>query len=148
MARASSSHSILGFKVMSTENGEFTDCLVSCQNSLGLQIHATLVRLTRYLAIFEVYNPAVVLRTSEVLSEFRIVVHERVIYSGRAVVRNLLSTGAMTVCEVALQDTSWMDVDFTGETLRSGKLREQFSGFIQEWQKLYKVESEYKVIIA
>jgi len=133
---------------MSAQNGEVKDSLIVCQSSQGQEIRASVLRLTRFLGVFEVYNPSVVLRTSEVLGEFRIVLHERIVYSGRAVVRSLISTGMVTICEVSLEDGSWKDVDFTVEMLRSGKLREQFGGFIQDWQKLYKVASEYKVIVA
>lgn len=133
---------------MTAQNGEIKDTLVSCITSQGQEIRATPVRLTRFVAILEVYNPVLVLRVSEALSEFRIVFQERVIYSGRAVIRSLVNAGAVTVCEVALQENSWMDIEFSAEMLRNGSLREQFATFIQEWQKLYKVTSEYKVVIA
>ena len=87
-------------------NGELKDSVVLGHTSQGVEIHATLVRLSRYSAVFEIYNPALVLRTSEVLENFKIVMHDRTIYSGRATVRSLINAGAVMLCEVTLAD-SW-----------------------------------------
>ncbi len=127
---------------------EVKDSFLVCRNSQGAEIHGTITRLARHMAVFEVYNPNLVLRTSEVFTDVRVVFHERMIYSGRSVVRNVVTTGMVTVCEVVLDDSSWREVEFTAEMLRNGKLREQFQGFMQQWQKLYQVLPQYKVIIA
>jgi extracellular factor (EF) 3-hydroxypalmitic acid methyl ester biosynthesis protein len=136
------------FELMGTTNSAVKDSLVLCKTSQGVEFRATLLRLTRYLAVFEIYNPEVVLRASEVLNDFRILFQDRTIYLGRGVVRNQLNAGLGTVCEVTLNESSWLDVAFTSEMIANGKLREQFSAFIQEWQKTYRVWPEYKVIIA
>ena len=129
-------------------DSDVKDSLVSCQTSQGAEVRATLLRLTRYAAVIEIYNPDQVLQTSEVLQDFQIILSDRTVYSGRAVVRNVVGTGLITVCEVALEDTAWQNVEFTLEAVRNGKLREQFVGFMEQWQKLYRVLPEYKVIIA
>jgi len=41
-------------------NGAINDSLVIGQNSQGVEIRGSLLRLTRYLAVFEVYNPNLV----------------------------------------------------------------------------------------
>src|SRR5262245_28803257 len=92
-----------------TAGGELKNSLVTCHSSQGVEIQATLLRLSRYLAIIEIYNPALVLRASEVLTDFKIVINDRAIYSGRAVVRNIVNTGQMAVCEATLDEASWMD---------------------------------------
>lgn len=124
------------------------ESLVVAKSGHGVDIRAGLLRLTRYLAVFEIYNPAIVLRTSEALGEFKIVFLDRTVYSGRAVVHNLMNVGATTVCEVTLDEASWKDVEVASGSFGNGKLREDFRGFLSEWQKLYKVLPEYKVIIA
>jgi extracellular factor (EF) 3-hydroxypalmitic acid methyl ester biosynthesis protein len=129
-------------------NGESKDTLVVGQTSQGTEIHATIVRLTRYSAVFEIYNPALVLRTSEVITDFKIIVRDRSVYSGRAVVRSLVNAGLTVVCEVTLAETGWMDVAFAADMVGNGRLQTEFNGFIQEWQKLYKILPEYKVVIA
>jgi extracellular factor (EF) 3-hydroxypalmitic acid methyl ester biosynthesis protein len=129
-------------------NGELKDSVVLGNTSQGAEIHATLVRLTRYSAVFEIYNPALVLRASEVLDNFKIAVRERIIYSGRAVVRTLLNAGLTVICEVNLNEGGWRDVAFSPEMLANGKLREEFRQFLDEWQRLYKIGPEYKLIIS
>jgi len=75
-------------------------------------------------------------------------VRDRAVYSGRAVIHNLLPAGAVTICEVTLAEESWTAPVFSAEELRNGRLGEQFRDFLAEWQKLYRVEPEYKVIVA
>ncbi|HLX70872.1 MAG TPA: class I SAM-dependent methyltransferase [Verrucomicrobiae bacterium] len=129
-------------------NGQLRDTLVFGQTSQGAEIHATLVRLTRLTAVFEVYSPSVLLRTSEVLSDFKIVVRDRTLYRGRAVVRTLVNAGLTMVCEVTLTESAWMDVALTAEMVGNGRLQSEFKDFVHEWQKLYKILPEYKVVIA
>jgi extracellular factor (EF) 3-hydroxypalmitic acid methyl ester biosynthesis protein len=128
-------------------NGELKDTLVVGQTSQGTEVHATLLRLTRYLAVFEVYNPGFVLRASEVLTDFKIVINDRTVYAGRAVISNLLNAGTVLVCEATLGD-SWVDPDmFLPADSRKG-IRAGFGEFLQEWQKIYRVRPEFKVIVA
>src|SRR5438105_14283872 len=119
------------------ENVAIRESLVVFRSSQGAEIRANLLRLTRHLAVFEVYNPASVLQTSEVLSECKIIWQDRTLYSGRAIVRNLMSTGLVTMCEASLED-SWLDVDLCLSLTTAGQLNSQFETFIQEWQKIYR----------
>ena len=119
-----------------------------CQTNQGIGIRGSLLRLTRFAVVFELYSPAIVLRLSEVLSEFRIIVQDRTLYSGRAVIRSLVDAGLTVVCEATLDEGSWMDVELNPAKGDAGKLREGFAGFMHEWEKLYKVGSDYKLIVA
>src|SRR2546430_9276874 len=110
------------------------ESLVVFRSSQGAEIRANLLRLTRHLAVFEVYNPASILQTSEVLNDFKIIYQDRTLYSGRAIVRNLISTGPVTVCEANLEE-SWLDVDLCLSLTSAGQLNSQFNSFIQDWQK-------------
>jgi extracellular factor (EF) 3-hydroxypalmitic acid methyl ester biosynthesis protein len=112
-----------------------------------VEIRGNLLRLTRHLVVLEICNPGSVLQTSEVLSEFKIIWNDRTLYSGRAVVRNFVNTSLVTVCEVSLEN-SWVDVDFSLSTTTADTLRGQFEGFVQEWQKLYRVAPEFKALLA
>ena len=123
------------------------ESLAVFRTSQGVEIRATLLRFTRHLVVLELYNPECVLQTSEVLSEFKIIWNARTLYSGRALVRNLMHTGLVTVCEASLDD-SWLDVDFSVFGDLAATLGVQFKDFIQEWQKLYRVAPEYKVVVA
>ena len=133
---------------MGTQNDAVTSGLVSFETSQGVELRGTLHRLTRHKAVFESYSPEPVLRLSEVLSQFSLFVGERPVYSGKAVISNLIQNGPCTVCETTLDEGSWRDIEFNGAMAGNGKLREDFGHFIQEWQKLYKILPEFKVVIA
>ncbi|SRR5581483_4470822 len=130
------------------ETTEISESSVTWRSSHNGEVHGRLVRLARHRVVFEVYGPSGLLRTSEVLSEFEIVLRERTIYSGRATVSSLVATELMEVCEASLNEGSWQDVDFTLALGRNGKMRAMFNSFIQDWQKWYRIQPEYKVIIA
>jgi extracellular factor (EF) 3-hydroxypalmitic acid methyl ester biosynthesis protein len=123
------------------------DSFVLCRNSQGIEVRATLLRLTRYLVVFEVYNPYSILQLSEVLSDFRIVMNDRLVYSGRAVVSNLVNTGIVLICETTL-DEGWLDVDLFVTVKNPQKLHREFGEFLQEWEKVHRVIPEFKVVVA
>ncbi len=130
-------------------DGDIKGSMVICQTSLGADLHGTLVRLDRYMVVFEIYSPNPSLRVSEVLTGFKIVVRDQTIYSGRAVIRSLVNTGLVLVCEAALTENSWTDVatfPSNGEGIHG--LTAGFDQFIRDWQKVYRVSAEYKMIIA
>ena len=121
--------------------------LVVCSSSQGMELRGSLLRLTRYLAVFEVYNPRVILRLSEVLSDFKIIINDRTIYTGRAVLGGLINAGTVTVCEVKLDEEAFCITSFSpanGEPY----LRTGFGEFLQQWQTVYRVLPEFKVVVA
>ena len=69
------------------------DSVITFQSSQGFELRATLMSVSRYQIAFELYHPSEVLRLSEILSEFRIVMNDRPSYSGRAVITNLIHAG-------------------------------------------------------
>jgi len=129
------------------ENAAVKESLAVFETSQGVEIRANLLRFTRNSAFFEIYSPISVLQTSEVLSEFRIILNDRTLYSGRAVVRNLLNTGSGTVCETILDD-AWVDLELAQATSSPDQLGGRFELFLAEWQKYYRVLPEFKSVIA
>jgi extracellular factor (EF) 3-hydroxypalmitic acid methyl ester biosynthesis protein len=123
------------------------DSLIVCRNSQGMEVRAIPLRMTRHLVVFEVYNPYSILQLSEVLNEFQIIVNERLIYSGRAVVSNLVNTGILIVCEATL-DEAWLDVDLFSPINQRDKLMGEVAEFLKEQQKIYVVKPEFKVVVA
>jgi extracellular factor (EF) 3-hydroxypalmitic acid methyl ester biosynthesis protein len=120
---------------------------ITCRNSQGAEVRASLLRLSRYQVVFEVYNPYSILQLSEVLNEFKIVMNDRLVYSGRAVVSNLVNTGLMLICETTLQD-SWLDVDLFSPVNQRDKLLGEFAEFVQEWRKVHRIVPDFKVVVA
>ena len=113
-----------------------------------LKLNGVPVRVSRYDAVFELYNPSVLPRFSEVLSQFDITMQARKIYSGHATVRNVLDVGHSILCNVTLDETSWSDFNTSVDVIINGSLRKNYSEFLEEWQKFYKILPEYKIIVA
>src|SRR5580700_7398054 len=71
------------------------EAVTTDENSVTFKTSEGVVRgspahVQRHAAVFELYGPAAVPRLSESLADFKIVLQEREIYSGHAVVRNLV----------------------------------------------------------
>jgi extracellular factor (EF) 3-hydroxypalmitic acid methyl ester biosynthesis protein len=123
------------------------DSLITCQNHQGIEIRATLLRITRHLAVFEIYDHQLVLRLSEVLSDFRVLVSGRPVYLGRAVVTSIVHAGTLLVCEASLED-SWIETEAFVSLAEPTQLRNGFEGFMRQWEKTYRILPEYKLLIA
>ena len=130
-----------------TEGG-LQDSVILCKTADGVNIHATPRKLSRFSVVFETYGPDSVLRLSEALGDFKIVLRKHTVYSGRATVRNLVNTEQMQVCEATLAENSWQTLASIPSLTESGRLRKEFDTFMHSWQKLYRILPEYKLIIA
>ena len=129
------------------KQSEFSESVVLFRTSQAIEVRASLLRLDRYAASFEIYSPDTVMQTSEALEDFKIFINDRPVYVGRAVVRDLVNTGTVVVCEVDLDDFCF-DVEFHATVSEQTQLRAQFEEFAQQWQKVCKVLPEFKVAIA
>jgi extracellular factor (EF) 3-hydroxypalmitic acid methyl ester biosynthesis protein len=128
------------------QSGE-RDSFILARNSQGLEVRAGMLRVSRYIVVFEVYNPYSILQLSEVLTEFKIIMQDRLVYSGRAVISNVVNTGIMLICEGTLDD-SWLDVDLFSSITTPNRLREEFGNFVKEWQKIERIIPAFKVAVA
>jgi len=115
------------------------------KNRDGVETHGTILRLARYAVTFEFSNSAMVLRTSEVLDKFKIIIDGRMIYSGRAVVGGLIDGGGRLICEVKLDDLG-SETDFFLQPSGAGPDGERaYDRFFRQWQKHYRVSQDFKV---
>jgi extracellular factor (EF) 3-hydroxypalmitic acid methyl ester biosynthesis protein len=106
-----------------------TDNTLTFRNSQGVESQGTIMTLSRHAVVFEVYNPYSIVQLSEVLSQIRIHRGDRSIYSGRAVVTNLVNTGLMLIVSASLVDP-WSDM----EGLSPGpRLRDEVLNFVDDW---------------
>jgi len=121
---------------------------VTFQTAEGVELRGMLSRVTRHTVVFELYNPGVTLRLSEVLAGFEIIFQERTVYSGRATMRNAVDAGSKVVCEATLKEEDWTDLNLVLSPESAGGVAKEFKIFLKEWQKLYKVLPEFKVVIA
>lgn len=127
--------------------GEPQELWVTFENAQALETRATVLRLDRRFVAFEVYGPMSVLCLSEVLSNFKVQLNGQIIYSGRAVISGIVNTGAVTVCEAAL-DQGWIDLDLFGLSTPGSVIAKAFEHFVERWQKFYKLLPAYKLVIA
>lgn len=127
---------------------DWKDSVVKFRASHGLEAQAPLIGATRRTAVFEVSSPSLIVRLTEVFEQFRICAQDRVIYSGRAVVGNLIETSGTARCEVTLDEKSWSDLVLSELELQSNRLHQQFGDFLREWEKLCLIDREYKVVVA
>jgi len=132
---------------MTAVEDKAAESLVSCLDSQGVELRANLVRLTRLQVVFEVCGPVCVLRMSEVLQDFKILIDGRTVYFGRAVVSNLIDMGGVLICEAALQE-SWVEKEIFPLAPGGKALQAGFKNFMEQWQKTYKVSPEFKVVVA
>lgn len=121
---------------------------ISCRNSQGVELRGTLHRMTRYMVVFEVYNPYSIIQLSEVLRDFRIMMNDRVMYSGRATIANLVNTGIMLICEASLTDEGWQDVDIFSPHSQKRRVQTELQEFLAESAKIHRVIPEVKVVVS
>lgn len=124
------------------------DSIILCDNSQGVPVRATLLRMTRYTASFEVYNPYSILQLSEVLTNFRIVVSGKILYSGRSIVNNMVNTGIVLVCEGTLDEESWLDLDVLSPAKQIERLSNDFEQIIGEWNKIEQISPDLKIVVS
>jgi extracellular factor (EF) 3-hydroxypalmitic acid methyl ester biosynthesis protein len=120
---------------------------VTFQTAEGVELHARLARLTRHELTFEADNLAAILRTSEVLANFKITTGNRVIYFGRAVVSSVVHTGESLICEAKLDDLGPDTAFFLPLTESHSNLEKAYDAFFQTWQKNYRISNEFKVLV-
>jgi extracellular factor (EF) 3-hydroxypalmitic acid methyl ester biosynthesis protein len=129
------------------ENSAPKQSVVLCRTNQGIEISAGVLRLTRHLVVFEIINPVVVLQLSEVLGDFKILLDDRAVYSGRAVITSLVHTGTRLICEATL-DEACLDARALCVVTEPGQLRAGFEEFIRDWGKSYRILPEFKVLLA
>ncbi len=126
---------------------DLRESVIACRNSQGAAVKGSLLRLTRYSVVFEIYSPYSIIQLSEVLRGFQIYLGNRMVYEGRAVVSSLVNTGILLVCEASL-DEAWIDIDFLDRRRGQHQLRDQFESFIEEWKRIHTVLDGFKVVVA
>ena len=123
------------------------ESLITCRTTQGVDLRASVVRISRHLAVFEIYNTQVVLRLSEVLSDFRVLLAGSPVYAGRAVISGIVHSGTVIVCEASLEE-GWIESEVFASLADQDRLRAAFEGFMRQWEKVYRIMPEYKLLIA
>jgi extracellular factor (EF) 3-hydroxypalmitic acid methyl ester biosynthesis protein len=124
------------------------ESLISFQTSDGVKLTGTPTHVTRHTAAFELYNSDAALRISEILAPCEIIFQSRTIYSGSATLRNVVHVGSKVVCEVTLKEEGWVALSLTLPLQQNDEVAGEFSKFLTEWQKSYKVLPEFKEAVS
>jgi extracellular factor (EF) 3-hydroxypalmitic acid methyl ester biosynthesis protein len=120
------------------------DSFVTFSNSQQVSCRGTLIHISRNQVVFEIYNPYSIVQLSEVLAEFRVLRGERAVYTGRAVVSNLVSTGLMLIVSATLVDP-WQDI----VGLPPGdELAREVSEFVSDWERSHGLLPEYQLSVS
>src|SRR6476469_9525116 len=114
------------------------ESLITCRTTQGVDLRASVVRISRHLAVFEIYNTQVVLRLSEVLSDFRVLLAGLPVYAGRAVISGIVYSGTVIVCEASLEE-GWIESEVFASLADQDRLRAAFEGFMRQWEKVYRI---------
>ncbi len=120
------------------------DSLVLFQNSQGQHGRGTLIHITRNQAVIEIYNPYSIVQISEVLTSVKVIRGERVIYHGKAVVTNIVTTGLMIIVSCSLTD-AWSDL--TG-LLPGHGLEAETRRFVNDWQASHRLRPGYQLVVS
>jgi extracellular factor (EF) 3-hydroxypalmitic acid methyl ester biosynthesis protein len=132
--------------MMTTGTNRIRDYSVTGKTADGVVFTGAVTRLSRLAAVMEVQDPQVVLRTSQVLTEFTINLDTAPIFSGRATVGGLVNTGTALTCELKLAENGFVE----GSPVRlapGGVTAQQFGDFLQQWQQVYRVLPEFKMVL-
>lgn len=129
------------------DNQSLDGTSVVAHTSEGVEILGTPIRLDAEVAIFETFRRETPLRVSEVLADFTIIVRERVVFSGRAILRNVIDTGVCLTCEAALHD-GWAETGSLDNASASGLLRSDICHLLSRWTQFYRLSPEFKAVVS
>lgn len=118
------------------------------KTSEGVALRGATARIHRHAVVFELYSPIAMPRLSEALTDFKIILQEREIYSGRAVISNIVDAGTRIVCEATLEAIDWVDLNLIIALEGERGLTHEFKAFMDERQKNYALSPEFKVAVA
>lgn len=120
------------------------DRVFTFRNSQGQDARGELLHMSRSQIVFEVYNPYSVVQLSEVLVNIKIKRGGTPIYTGKAVVTNLVNTGLMLIVSAALVDP-WSDV--TVLLGQSNDVRGEVDQFIADWEGSKRIRPGYQLAV-
>ncbi len=112
----------------------------------GVELSAAVVRLERFLVVFEAHQPELWLQVSQVVRELRIFLEGALVYSGRGVIRNILNTGAVWVCEVNLDEPGIANPIKTPDN-GTANVQSAYASHFARWQQQVRVQPEFKAIV-
>src|SRR5580704_4362397 len=106
------------------------------------------VQVNRQAVVFELYGTKDTTLPSELVKDFKINLYGGEVYSGRAVILNLIDAGSKIICEARLNEADWGDLQLEPVLRQEVQLKTRFDFFLNAWQQNYKISSELKEVVA
>jgi len=131
-----------------TPAGVALETQVTFKNEEGGLLLGVPVHLTRQAVVFELYSPGKLMLLSERVRDFKINLYGGEVYSGEAVIQNLIDAGSKLICEAQLNETDWANLQLEQALRQEEPLRSRFDFFLNAWQPYYKISHEFKVTVA
>jgi len=116
------------------------------KTSEGVELSAAVVRLERFLIVFEAHHPEILLHVSEALNGLKLYSDGQLLYTGRGVIRNVLNTGAVCFCEVNLEEPGIFNPIKTPDNGTTSVL-DAYAAHLDRWQKQANIRPEFKAVI-
>jgi len=112
----------------------------------GVELSAVVLRVERFLIVIEAHQPDTWLCVSEVLTDLKLYSDGQLLYTGRGVIRNVLNTGAVYVCEVNLDEPGLFNSIKTPDNGTTSVLDACAAQFVR-WQKQATIRPEFKAVV-
>ena len=106
------------------------------------------VQVTRQAVVFELSSSRNTTLPSELVDDFKIWLFGGEIYSGRALILNLIDVGSRIICEARLNESDWVDLQLELVLSQEAQFNSRFNFFLNAWQQNYKISDEFKVVVA
>lgn len=119
--------------------------IVSFKIGKQTTVRGTIHKVSRRTIVFEIYNPFLLLRTSEVLSDFQIRQGRHVVFQGDAVVTAVVNTSILLVISATLSG-EWSGLEAASEEIRDIHLQAQ--EFIAGWDETKRLDPAYRLRVA
>jgi len=111
-----------------------------------LAVRGTILQLGHSQLVFEIYHPSLMLRTSQVLDAFEVFIDGNLVYSGRAVISNVLYTGTVLACEAKLDEPGVQNqASFANNGDHS--LLKAYDTFFHRWEAQAGVRPDFKMAV-
>jgi extracellular factor (EF) 3-hydroxypalmitic acid methyl ester biosynthesis protein len=128
--------------------GDGLETKVSFKTEAGANLVGVPVQVNRQAVVFELYGTKNTTLPSELVKDFKISLYGGEVYSGRAVILNLIDAGSKIICEARLNEADWADLQLEPVLRQDVQLKSRFDFFLNAWQKNYKISGEFKEVVA
>jgi extracellular factor (EF) 3-hydroxypalmitic acid methyl ester biosynthesis protein len=115
---------------------------VSFKTSRGKTVRGTLHNVSRRNVVFEIYDPFLVLRTSEVLTGFQVRRGRDALYQGEAVVTNVVNNAILLVVSATLSG-EWNGLEVSDRQARN--MLADAEAFVGDWERQNRITPSYRL---